>query len=183
MYCQNVSFFHEFTLVQKHQTLTCAVNSSSQLPVPLGDHIFVVSCTHTHATITPLQLKETVGWSVTQMLTKLNEQPGKDGYVCMIFNMMQCVCVCVVTWWRQCTAVLQMLSESSIFQQRFWRHTSCPHGSSPTGRLPGPLPRPDWLTGPCLEKWGSLLSDFICLWRFFLLDWNSASLWFMKFPR
>lgn len=62
------------------------------------------------------------------------------------------VCMCVVTWWRQCTAVLHWLSESSIFQQQFWRHTSCPRGSSPSGRLLGPLPHPDWLTGQYLEK-------------------------------
>lgn len=83
-----------------------------------------------------------------------------------ICSLWLCVCVCLVTWWRQWTEVLHLVSESSIFQQRFWRHTSCPHGSSPSGRLPGLLPRSDWLTGPCLEKWGSLLSAFICLWRF-----------------
>ena len=71
----------------------------------------------------------------------------------------------VFTWWRQCTAVLLLPSVSSISQKRIWRRTSCPHGSSPTGRLPGPLPRPDWLTGPCLGKWDNLLSALICLWR------------------
>lgn len=39
------------------------------MPVPLGDHIFVVGCTHTNTTVTPLQLKVTVGRPVTHTLT------------------------------------------------------------------------------------------------------------------
>lgn len=90
-----------------------------------------------------------------------------EGWVCVwtkvcvwLYIQMWCVCVFEVTWRRRYTAVLHLPSVSSIFQQRFWRHTSCPHGSSPSGRLPGPLPRSDWLTGPCLEKVGQSTVNF-----------------------
>lgn len=85
------------------------------------------------------------------------------------------VCVWAVTWWRRYTAVRRWLSESSIFQQPFWRHTSCPRGSSPSERLPGPLPHPDWLTGLCLEKVREKKHHELLLLQLLKLWWNQYS--------
>lgn len=46
-----------FQAVYLQTILTCIINSRSQLTVLLSNHVLPVSCTHTHTTITPLQLE------------------------------------------------------------------------------------------------------------------------------
>lgn len=37
--------------------LTCIINSSSELTILLSHHVFSISCTHAHSTVTPFQFK------------------------------------------------------------------------------------------------------------------------------
>lgn len=67
----------------------------------------------------------------------------------------------VLTWWRRCTAAHRWQWESSTSQQRSETHTSCFHGKSPPGTLPGHLPHPDWLRGPYL---GGVRKQAVSTW-------------------
>lgn len=146
--------------------LTCAVNSGNELSVLFSGHIFAIGCTNTHTTVTPFQLKVTVGRPLTQTRThtRQNSMSRPQGTVmCQIMCCLQHALLCErgylveAVHWSPPVAVRVQYFPAAVLKAHFlssrlisnWKTSWSPSSS--------------WLADKSMPRnWGRAMSVFIC---------------------
>lgn len=133
---------------------TCCLHRGGQLAVLLGGHKLAVGRSQSDPAVTPLDVKVAAG------------VPGEEkrGGQCGGWRQAGCPvpgdetgqvtggCRLSLTWWTQWTARPRWPSASSTCPCGCGRHTFLCPGRSPAGRSPDRSLRPDWPTGPFLQR-------------------------------
>lgn len=131
------------------QVATCCLHRGGQLAIFLGGHKLAVGGSQSDPAVTPFDVKVAAGVPGEEKKGQecggpinRGEELGQEREGCRVS----------LTWWMQWTAHLRSPSASSTCPYGCGRHTFLCRGLSPAGRSPDRSLRPDWLTGPFLQR-------------------------------